>query len=155
AHPGAARGGARSDRLWRRLRGHLHGPVAGGGQRRGRPRRRECGGRAQRDLPRRHPPRRPPARRTGARLMRVITVPGHLDHRSVDQLAAQLGTWPPEERILVDAHAAEWASPSGFTALLTLAQAIAEAGGPAPRLTLPAADTVTSYWARTGFIAHA
>ena len=49
--------------------------------------------------------------------MRVITVPGHLDHRSVDQLAAQLGTWPPEERILVDAHAAEWASPSGFTAL--------------------------------------
>lgn len=87
--------------------------------------------------------------------MRVVTVPSHLDHRSVDQLASQLGSWPPEERILVDAHAAEWASPSGFTALLTLAQAIAEAGGPTPRLTLPAADTVSSYWARTGFIAHA
>ncbi|HET9064438.1 MAG TPA: ATP-binding protein [Gemmatimonadales bacterium] len=87
--------------------------------------------------------------------MRVVTIPSHLDDRSLDQVAAHLGTWPPEQRILVDAHATEWASPVGFTALLTLGQALQEAGAPTPRLTLPASDSVTSYWARAGFIGHA
>ncbi len=87
--------------------------------------------------------------------MRVVTVPSHLDDRSLDQVAAQLGAWPPEERILIDAHATEWSSPVGFTALLTLGQALKEVGAPAPRLTLPANDSVTSYWARAGFITHA
>jgi hypothetical protein len=87
--------------------------------------------------------------------MRVVTVPSHLDDRSLDQLAAQLGEWPSSDRILIDAHATEWASPAGFTALLTLAQAIAESGGATPRLTLPANDSVSSYWARAGFIRHA
>ncbi len=87
--------------------------------------------------------------------MRVLTVPSHLDDRSLDALAASLGDWPPTEPILIDAHATEWASPAGFTALLTLADAIADAGGPPPRLTLPASESVTSYWGRTGFIQHA
>ena len=38
--------------------------------------------------------------------MQVVTVPAHLDHRSVDQLAAALPAWPPD-RLLVDAHATE------------------------------------------------
>lgn len=87
--------------------------------------------------------------------MRVVTIPTHLDDRSLDQVAAELGPWPPTERILLDAHAAEWASPAGFTALLTLGQALQEVGASPPRLTLPANDSVTSYWARAGFIANA
>jgi hypothetical protein len=86
---------------------------------------------------------------------RVVPVPQHLDHLSVDQLAAALGPWPPEERLLVDAHATEWASPAGFVALLTLGQALAELGAPKPELTLPAADHVTSYWAKVGVLRYA
>lgn len=87
--------------------------------------------------------------------MRVIPVPTHLDDRTLDQLAAGLGPWPPEEPVLVDAHATEWASPAGFTALLTLGQAMREAGLPLPRLALPAADGVATYWAKAGFLQHA
>jgi anti-sigma regulatory factor (Ser/Thr protein kinase) len=87
--------------------------------------------------------------------VRVVTVPGHLDHRSLDHLASELGSWPPEERLLIDAHATEWASPDGFVALLTLGQAIKEAGQTTPRLALPKSDSVASYWAKTGFLEHA
>lgn len=87
--------------------------------------------------------------------MRVVPVPTHLDHLSIDQVAAGLGPWPPEERLLIDAHATEWASPAGFVALLSLGQALAEAGAPTPRLALPAADRVTSYWAKAGLLRHA
>lgn len=85
--------------------------------------------------------------------MQVVTVPSHLDHRTVDQLAAALPEWPPD-RLLIDAHATEWASPAGFVALLTLGQALKEEGAPQPRLALPASD-VASYWAKVGFLAHA
>lgn len=87
--------------------------------------------------------------------MRVVPVPSSLDDHSLDQLAANLGSWPPEERVLVDAHATEWASPAGFVALLTLGQALAEAGAPQPRLALPEADGVANYWARAGLLQHA
>lgn len=87
--------------------------------------------------------------------MHVVPVPSHLDDRSLDQLAAALPAWPPAERLLVDAHATEWASPAGFTALLTLGQALAELGAPTPRLALPASDTVTSYWAKAGLLEYA
>ena len=87
-------------------------------------------------------------------MTRVVTVPHHLDHLSVDQLAAGIGPWPPEQRLLVDAHATEWSSPAGFVALLTLGQALAEAGAPKPELTLPVPD-VASYWARAGVLHHA
>lgn len=87
--------------------------------------------------------------------MRVVSVPAFLDDHSIDQLAANLGAWPPSERILVDAHATEWASPAGFVALLTLGQALAEAGAPQPRLALPEADGVASYWYKAGLLQHA
>lgn len=86
--------------------------------------------------------------------MQVIALPKSLDNHTADILAAGLGGWPVEGPLLVDAHATEWASPAGFVALLTLAQAIREAGGPRPRLTLPQPD-VASYWAKAGFIGYA
>jgi anti-sigma regulatory factor (Ser/Thr protein kinase) len=39
--------------------------------------------------------------------------------------------------------------------MLTAGQAVKEAGGPKPDFTVPAADEVRRYWARTGFFAHA
>ncbi len=87
--------------------------------------------------------------------MRVVPVPSHLDDQTIDQLAASLGAWPPEERILLDAHATEWASPTGFVALLTLGQALAELGAPQPRLALPDSASVTSYWGKAGLLQHA
>ena len=87
--------------------------------------------------------------------MRVVPVPGHLDDHSIDQLAANLGSWPPDQRLLVDAHATKWASPVGFVALLTLGQALAEIGAPQPRLALPDNEDVRSYWAKAGLLQHA
>lgn len=87
--------------------------------------------------------------------MRVVPVPGHLDDHTIDQLAAGLGPWPPDQRILVDAHATEWASPTGFVALLTLGQALAEIGAPQPRLALPEGEGIASYWAKAGLLQHA
>ncbi len=83
--------------------------------------------------------------------MRVVTVPGSLDDRTLDTMAQELGDWPPTERLLLDARATQWASPYGLTALLTLGQAVAETRGPVPRLTVPESDEVRSYWARAGF----
>jgi anti-sigma regulatory factor (Ser/Thr protein kinase) len=88
-------------------------------------------------------------------MTRVVPVPTHLDHLSIDQFAAGLGEWPPAERLLVDAHATEWASPAGFVALLTLGQALAELSAPRPELALPEKTGVSSYWAKTGLLAHA
>ncbi|HEX3928962.1 MAG TPA: hypothetical protein VHW65_13275, partial [Gemmatimonadales bacterium] len=87
--------------------------------------------------------------------MRVVAVPTHLDHLSIDQVAAALNPWPPDEHLLIDAHATEWASPAGFVGLLTVGQAIAELNLPKPKLTLPAGDGVASYWAKIGFMRHA
>jgi hypothetical protein len=87
--------------------------------------------------------------------MRVVPVPGHLDDLTIDQLATNLGPWPPDQRILVDAHATKWASPAGFVALLTLGQALAEIGAPQPRLALPEGEGVASYWAKAGLLLHA
>ncbi len=88
-------------------------------------------------------------------MTRVVPVPQSLDHLSIDQLAAGIGPWPPEQRLLVDAHATEWASPAGFVALLTLGQALAEAGAAKPELTLPVKPGVASYWAKVGLLHHA
>ena len=83
--------------------------------------------------------------------MRVVTVPPSLDDRTLDTLAAGLGDWPPAEPVLVDARGTTWASPYGLTALLTLGQALTEAGLPRPRFTVPDKEDVRSYWARAGF----
>lgn len=83
--------------------------------------------------------------------MRVVTVPTSIDDRTLDSLAHALGEWPPSEGVLLDARATTWASPYGFTALLTLGQAMAEAKLPLARFIVPENDEVKSYWARSGF----
>jgi hypothetical protein len=67
-------------------------------------------------------------------MTRVIVGPTHLDDRSFDQFAAGFGSWPPEERLLVDARGTQWASPYGLIGMLTAGQALAEAkrGGRVP-----------------------
>jgi hypothetical protein len=38
---------------------------------------------------------------------RIIEVPAHFDDRSFDQFAGDFGTWPPEEKLLLDARGAQ------------------------------------------------
>ena len=86
---------------------------------------------------------------------RVIEVPAHFDDRSFDQFAGGFGAWPPEEKLLVDARGAQWASPYGLIGMLTAGQALAEARRERPLLTVPTSDEVKRYWARAGFFRHA
>lgn len=88
-------------------------------------------------------------------MTRVIEVPAHLDDRSFDQFAAGFGAWPPEERLLVDARGAQWASPYGLIGMLTAGQALAEAKRERPLFTVPQSEDVRRYWARAGFFRHA
>ena len=81
----------------------------------------------------------------------VITVPPSLDDQTFEQVLEQVAPLAPDEKILVDARHARWASPYGLTALLTLAQTRAER----PALAVPEADDTASYWARTSFFKHA
>jgi anti-sigma regulatory factor (Ser/Thr protein kinase) len=86
---------------------------------------------------------------------RIVEVPAYFDDRSFDQFAQGFGAWPPEERVLVDARTATWASPYGLVGLLTAAQALREAHREKPLFTVPASDEVRRYWAKTGFFRHA
>ncbi|MGH7526252.1 MAG: ATP-binding protein [Gemmatimonadales bacterium] len=88
-------------------------------------------------------------------MTRVIEVPAHFDDRSFDQFAGGFGDWPPEEKILVDARGAQWASPYGLIAILTAGQALAEAKRERPLFTVPTSDEVRRYWARAGFFHYA
>jgi anti-sigma regulatory factor (Ser/Thr protein kinase) len=85
----------------------------------------------------------------------VIEVPAVLDERSFDQFAAGYAGAAEASRVLVDAHATNWASPAGLIGLLCAGQALAARGGPKPLLTAPADKEVTHYWTRAGFFAHA
>jgi anti-sigma regulatory factor (Ser/Thr protein kinase) len=86
---------------------------------------------------------------------RVVEVPTYFDDRAFDLFAAEIGDWPPEQKILFDARTAKWASPYGFVALLTAAQALAEQDREKPLLTIPESTNVSRYWARTGFFHYA
>lgn len=81
----------------------------------------------------------------------VITVPPSLDDHSFEQVLEQLAPLPADEKILIDARHARWASPYGLTALLTLAQTRAER----PTLAVPELEDTASYWARAAFFQHA
>lgn len=81
----------------------------------------------------------------------VVTVPPTLDDVSFEQLAQQLAPVPQDERLLVDARHATWASPFGLTALLAVAQSRAVKPSFAP----PENENTLSYWARTNFFRHA
>lgn len=81
----------------------------------------------------------------------VINIPASLDTTTFETILEQLASLPPDEKFLLDARHTRWASPYGLTALLTLAQTRAER----PALYVPESDDTASYWARTGFFAHA
>lgn len=85
----------------------------------------------------------------------VIDVPQAFDERSFDQFAAGFAGAAEDARVLVDAHAAEWASPAGLIGLLCAGQALLARTGVKPLLTAPAEREVAHYWARAGFFAHA
>ena len=88
-------------------------------------------------------------------MTRIAEVPASFDDRTFDQFAQAFGAWPPEERMLLDARAAKWASPYGLVGILTAGQALREAHREKPLFTVPANEEVRSYWARTGFFRHA
>jgi anti-sigma regulatory factor (Ser/Thr protein kinase) len=88
-------------------------------------------------------------------MIQVIPVPTSFDDRNLDAFAQAIPPWPPAERLLFDARATTWASPYALTALLTVGQALAEAGLATPRLAVPEADDTRHYWARAGFFQHA
>jgi anti-sigma regulatory factor (Ser/Thr protein kinase) len=87
-------------------------------------------------------------------MSRIVEVPASFDDRSFEQFAQSFAAGPLTDRILFDARGAHWSSPFGLVAMLTAAQAVKEAGGPQPGFTVPVAEEVRRYWARTGFFAH-
>ena len=88
-------------------------------------------------------------------MSRVVEVPAWFDDRSFEQFAHSFSQGALTDRMLFDARAVQWASPFGLIAMLTAAQAVREAGGPAPVFTVPTADDVRRYWAKAGFFQHA
>lgn len=88
-------------------------------------------------------------------MTRIVEIPTSFDDRAMDQFAGGFGPWPPEERLLFDARPAQWSTPYAFVAMLTAAQALAEAKAERPLLYAPASDDVRRYWARAGFFRHA
>jgi anti-sigma regulatory factor (Ser/Thr protein kinase) len=81
----------------------------------------------------------------------VIPVPQSLDDVTFEQLLERLAPLPSDEKVLIDARHARWASPYGLVGLLTIAQTREVR----PTLTPPESDETLSYWSRTGFFRHA
>jgi hypothetical protein len=76
-----------------------------------------------------------------------VNVPPSLDEATFEQVLEQVATLPADARILVDARHTRWASPSGLTGLLVLAQSRAERAA----FAVPETEETLSYWARAGF----
>src|SRR5207245_4027547 len=92
----------------------------------------------------------------------LVEVPSQFDDRSFDQFASAFAEAAKDgERLLFDAHAAEWASPYGLVGLLAAGQAARAAGGGSggsaerPVLTAPTHADVLTYWTRAGFFREA
>lgn len=81
----------------------------------------------------------------------VITIPPSLDDAGFEPVVEQLARHPEDERLLLDARHARWASPYGLAALLCVAQARPGRLG----FAVPEAPETLSYWARMGFFRHA
>ena len=89
-------------------------------------------------------------------MTRLIEVPAQFDDRSFDQFAGAFAAATRDgERLLFDAHAAEWASPYGLVGLLAAGDAAQRAGGERPLLTAPTQTEVLTYWTRAGFFRQA
>ena len=84
-------------------------------------------------------------------MTQIISLPLTLDEASFEQVFLALASLAPDDKILLDARHTRWASPYGLTVLLTLAQTRQTRPGFVP----PEAEDTSSYWARTGFFAHA
>ena len=87
-------------------------------------------------------------------MTQVIPIPPSLDDQTFEVVLDQVGAVPADQKLLLDARHARWASPYGLTALLTLAQ-VRGRQGPKPALAVPDGDDTASYWARTAFFKHA
>ena len=71
-------------------------------------------------------------------MTRLVEVPASFDDRTFDQFAGGFVTaWADGERLLFDAHAADWASPYGLVGLLAAGQAAGAGGREKPLLTAP------------------
>ena len=90
-------------------------------------------------------------------MTRLVEVPSQFDDRSFDQFAGAFAEATKDgERLLFDAHAAEWASPYGLVGLLAAGQAARGTGGAErPLLTAPTQSDVLTYWTRAGFFREA
>lgn len=89
-------------------------------------------------------------------MTRVVEVPASLDDKSFEQFAQALDAGNTSgERVLIDAHATQWASPYGLITLLTAAQSLGEARGEKPLFTVPTSEEVRRYWAKAGFFKYA
>jgi anti-sigma regulatory factor (Ser/Thr protein kinase) len=87
---------------------------------------------------------------------RLVEVPAQFDDRSFDVFASAYAQAAGDgERVLFDAHAAEWASPYGLVGLLAAGQAAGRDRGERPLLTVPTNADVLRYWARAGFFQEA
>jgi anti-sigma regulatory factor (Ser/Thr protein kinase) len=86
---------------------------------------------------------------------RIVEVPSSLEDKSFDQFAQALAAdSEASERVLIDAHAAQWASPYGLVGLLTAGQSLA-AKGEKPLFAVPNSEDVRRYWAKAGFFKYA
>lgn len=81
----------------------------------------------------------------------VISVPPSLDEQTFEQVIEQLAPLPDEEKILIDARHARWASPYGLISLLCVAQSRAQRMS----FSVPDNPDTVSYWSRTGFFRYA
>ena len=89
-------------------------------------------------------------------MTRVVEVPASFDDKSFEQFAQALDAGSTSgERVLIDAHAAQWASPYGLITMLTAAQSLAETRGEKPLFTVPTSEDVRRYWAKAGFFKYA
>lgn len=90
-------------------------------------------------------------------MTRLVEVPAQFDDRSFDQFASSFALAAKDgERLLFDAHAAEWASPYGLVGLLAAGQAARKpSSAEKPLLTVPLGAEVLTYWARAGWFREA
>ncbi|HXF95196.1 MAG TPA: ATP-binding protein [Gemmatimonadales bacterium] len=89
-------------------------------------------------------------------MTRLVEVPTQFDDRTFDQFAGAFAQAMADgDRILFDAHAAEWASPYGLVGLLVAGEAAGRGRGERPLLTAPTNPEVLSYWGRIGFFQEA
>jgi anti-sigma regulatory factor (Ser/Thr protein kinase) len=88
--------------------------------------------------------------------MRVVDVPGSLDHQTVDAFLDTVGdAFGGDGRTLFDARHIRWVDPNGMVGLLAAGAVVRDRQGALPRLQPPESPDVTGYLARMGFFEQA